>query len=114
MMLICKPHCRFFKPGEKEKLSCFGYDFIAERAGEAEIEAMKAHVGDTPPARFEHDERIEAVLCARCEFREADCDFMGGESMPEAVPCGGYVLLAKLLAQGCEKAREWIKHNCRD
>jgi hypothetical protein len=107
--LVCAPHCRFYRPGEKEELSCGGYDFFVERLSE-KIAAEAARTLDEagPPERFEHHTRIEAALCTRCGFREDDCDFMSGEDVPDAAPCGGYVLLARLLAAGFGEAEDWL------
>jgi hypothetical protein len=112
--LVCAPHCRFYRRGEKEELSCGGYEFFRERlrarvAAEAARTEMKALAErGRPPERFEHDERIELRLCAACSFREEDCDFMSGEEVAGSVPCGGYVLLALLIASGCDEAEAWL------
>ena len=114
--LICVPHCRFYRPGEKEELSCRGYEFFREKWGEgADKEALEAagniaaQAAPTDSSRgIEHDERIERRLCSRCEFREEDCDFMSGEEVPGAAPCGGYALLSRLLAQAVKEAEEWL------
>ena len=112
--LVCAPHCRFYRPGEKEEMACRGYEFFVEVledviAAEAARTAVRAISKEaSPPEPFDHDSRIEKILCARCEFRAKDCDFMSGEEMPEAVPCGGYVLLEKLLAAGLKEAEDWI------
>jgi len=105
--LVCRPHCRFYRPGAKEELSCRGYDFIAERARAGRIEAWREQfAGSTPPVAFDHVARIEAALCPACVFRPEDCDFMS--DVPGAVPCGGYVLLARLLAAHDPEAEEWL------
>lgn len=107
--LICKNHCRFFRPGEKEELSCRGFDFLAESLALGNIEKWTLLFRDErPPERFEHDPRIERIICESCEFREDDCDFMGGEEKGDAVPCGGYVLIARLLRAGEEEVRGWL------
>ncbi len=124
--MVCRPHCRFYRPDEKEELSCQGYNFLRERLPEAlavEVareqsgmvapgprmsEALKELDSSRPPDHLEHDPRIEAVICAQCEFRAEDCDFMGGEDMPDAVPCGGYVLLARLIEAGVEEVEAWL------
>ena len=108
--LVCVPHCRFYRPGEKEELSCAGYDFFSTRLDQEKITRAARDVAAQarPPQRFDHNPRIEALLCKQCEFRTEDCDFMGGEDIPDAVPCGGYVLLARLLAAGLPEAEEWL------
>ncbi|HUT52355.1 MAG TPA: hypothetical protein VM658_03090 [bacterium] len=117
--LVCVPHCRFYRPGEKEELSCRGYEFFREKWGQGEagkealeaagnIAAKAAPTGEVSNEKIEHNERIERLLCARCEFREDDCDFMSGEEIAGTVPCGGYVLLVRLLAQAVNEAEEWL------
>ena len=114
--LVCAPHCRFYKPGEKEELSCAGYDFFV-RLMDNDIAAEAARTLDAasalaekarPPERFEHNARIETAICTGCEFREEDCEFMGGRDIADAAPCGGYVLLARLLAAGLREAQDWL------
>ncbi|MFO8056387.1 MAG: hypothetical protein R6V10_03730 [bacterium] len=107
--LVCRPHCRFYRPGEKEELSCYAYDFISERLGDKRAaELAGLFDGEVPPERFEPDPRLEARLCSHCEFRAEDCDFMSGEDLPDAVPCGGYVCWVRLLEEGVPEAREWL------
>jgi hypothetical protein len=120
--LICVPHCRFYRPGEKEEWSCRGYEFFREKWGEgtgdeAGPEGESVHVArkiaaEAAPTDIDtdigHDERIERRLCARCGFREEDCDFMSGGEVPGAAPCGGYVLLGRLLAAAVKEAEEWL------
>ena len=107
--LICAPHCRFFRPGTKEELSCAGYEFFRRRLDNQEAARAARALAATaaPPPSFARDPRLEKILCAACDFCEADCDFMSND-VPDAVPCGGYVLLARLLAAGCSAAEEWL------
>jgi len=107
--LVCRPHCRFFREGEKEELSCKGYDFLVLKLKDGEAAGIAKEMTDSsPPERFEHDRRIEAVLCSVCDFRAEDCDFMGEDEVEDPVPCGGYVLIKKLLEKGCGQAEDWI------
>jgi len=109
--LVCVPHCRFYREGEKEEMSCEGYNFIKDRMDResgALAESEKLAGAGRPPERFDRDARIEAAVCGRCEFRAADCDFMGGEDLPGSAPCGGYVLLARLLEAGVDEVEDWL------
>lgn len=108
--IVCERNCRFYKPGEKEEMTCRGYDFLAD-VMEGQGPRSRAAIvvkGMSPPKRFEHDPRIEALLCGGCDFRKEDCDFMSGEEIADAVPCGGYVLIARLLANGVAEAEVWL------
>jgi hypothetical protein len=93
--LVCRRWCRFYRESAKEELTCAGYDFFR---GRLKPDAVSGLAGAEEP--IGHDPRIERVLCARCGFRAEDCDFMAEPAPAGAVPCGGYVLLARLLAAG--------------
>lgn len=96
--LVCAPHCRFFKAETKEDLACAGYDFFADRLTRDQAKKLaERFISARPPQNFLHHPAIEQVLCAVCPFREQDCDFMSPTSPENAVPCGGYALLALLL-----------------
>lgn len=108
--LVCQPHCRFFRPGAKEDLSCRGFDVIAARATPSQVNKwIEMFAATLPPDSFSHDEQIEKILCAACAFRAADCDFQDPAGPKDAVPCGGYVLLCRLCAAGVTEVREWLK-----
>jgi len=107
--LVCRPHCRFYRPGEKEEMSCAGYDFIARRISDKlAARLVKKFEDAAPPKVFEHDPRIEAILCRSCPFQAEDCDFMGEDIIENAVPCGGYVLIKRFLEAGVSHAKDWL------
>jgi len=108
--LVCRPHCRFFKPGAKEEMSCRGFELFRERATEDQVAAWTSRLGrETPPQSIEHDPRIEQLICYQCNFREEDCDFMAAEPVPGSAPCGGYVLIARLLTAHGKEIEAWLK-----
>lgn len=107
--LVCRPHCRFFKPGVKDELSCRGFELFRERATADQVAGWTSRIRvQTPPESFEHDPRIERLICDQCDFRAADCDFMATDMVPGAVPCGGYVLIARLLASDDREMEAWL------
>jgi len=95
---VCQRYCRFFKPGVKEELSCAGYNFFRDRVGGARLRQwVRAIKPDRPWAGAEPAVAAMA-LCGDCEFRAEACDFQAQPRKPDAVPCGGYILLCHLLA----------------
>jgi len=90
--VLCLPFCSYYKPGRNEELLCRGALVIKRlmqsgrdvTAGETKLtnsnEAVPVLMG--------------RVLCGDCDFREHDCDFAQDR---QARPCGGYVLLSRLL-----------------
>ena len=42
-------------------------------------------------------EKIVAKMCRACDFHERDCDFMENRT---ARPCGGFVVLSRLIMSG--------------
>ena len=109
-VLVCRLHCRFYKPDEKEEMSCAGYAFLSRWLSKERAVELAQNLGDAATLKeFEHDPRIEAVLCASCPFREEDCDFMSEPPIVGAVPCGGYMLLKRLLAAGSQEVEEWLE-----
>ena len=107
--LVCRPHCRFWKPGVKEEMSCGGYDEIAQRAAADLIARWASQFSkEVPPRECAHDPRIERLICDRCEFRADGCDFMA-EPPAGPAPCGGYVLIKKLAEAGEPEVERWLK-----
>ena len=89
--VICKRFCKFYKPG-KDRLACGAYDFLAENLSAGELSKMADYGGVSPD--FSVDAIIRGLACERCEFRIDGCDFRAGLNSP---PCGGYVLIERLL-----------------
>jgi len=94
---ICSPACVWHKPGEKEEMSCRGARVI-EAFGEGNLPpAFKGEEGSF--ANF-HDELLFELVCRDCPFRPDGCDFRDPEITEPATPCGGYIHLDILLADG--------------
>ncbi len=90
---ICRPYCAYYKPGRNEELACRGYE-IAERLIASGVPLPPGGGADFDPGSAES---LVGALCPACDFREDGCDFMLDR---RARPCGGLVLLARLLKAG--------------
>ncbi len=90
---LCLPFCAYYKPGKNEELACRGYQ-VVERLMQS---------GKTIPFDVARDfdrrqaEALVKAMCRACDFRKDGCDFVQDR---RAQPCGGFVLLARLLASG--------------
>ncbi len=91
---LCMQFCTYYKPGKKEELACRGYT-VVERL----MQSGKAVPANGADKGFDHEraEPLVSVLCRACDFHIDGCDFMLDR---EAAPCGGFVLLARLLEDG--------------
>ncbi|MEW5747001.1 MAG: hypothetical protein AB1805_16350 [Nitrospirota bacterium] len=95
--LICKKFCSFYK-GTTEELRCETYNFLAEHLTPAELNTLLtlARLVERESAPdFSKDAEVNTLVCERCEFRIDGCDFRENGSAP---PCGGYVIIEKLLS----------------
>ncbi len=94
--IICQGFCRFYKEG-KEDLHCETYNFLRRILTPGELTAFLGQLEnaerDSAPD-FSKDREIEAMVCKKCEFLIDGCDFREDGSHP---PCGGYILLERLL-----------------
>lgn len=92
---ICRPFCSFFRDGEKEELACRGALVVERLAASGVIDPSVLPGGDRkwPGISQENDALLEEMVCGRCPFRAADCDYRAPERPAYAEPCGGYILL---------------------
>ena len=91
---LCLPFCAYYKPGRNEELACRGYEVVKRLMQSGKILPLS-----DAERRFDRS-RAEAVvraLCTACAFQEDGCDFMQDRNAP---PCGGFVLLARLVEAG--------------
>jgi len=97
---ICKPHCVFFKDGEKEEMACHGA-VIAQRL--VMNQKISAQYFDEEflekDAFFGDDEDLLHLVCANCSFEAQDCDFRSSSRPKGSVPCGGFIFLFFLKSQ---------------
>lgn len=93
--IICGGFCSFYKPGKNEDLKCGTYAFLARNLSTGEI--RHAALKSSPRPDYSRDREIRALICDRCEFLVAGCDFR--EGFPSS-PCGGYAIVEGLLKRG--------------
>ncbi len=94
---LCRALCAYYKPGRNEELACQGYLVVQElvrRGRKLRQERPAPLLSPGAAVRKGLEERV----CGRCSFRVQDCDYSatGGA----AAACGGFLLLAHLLAAG--------------
>lgn len=88
--LICKRFCNYYKPN-KEIESCRGYSYLRDLLTPFEVESLIVTFDLTKHNCSTQD---LSFLCEKCDFREDGCDFIFDKSK---VPCGGYLLIGKLI-----------------
>ncbi len=102
--LLCAQYCSFYKPGKDEELACQGFYIIQKLVDEGK------HVPAGPDRimlSVMAEEALFRVICRRCPFFDADCDFAawrrgeGSNRAHEKVnPCGGFLCLGHCIEQG--------------
>jgi hypothetical protein len=91
---LCLKFCSYYKPGKNEELACKGYMVVQRLLREG-----KSLVFENSGCKSSPDlsNKIVKTLCIACDFHEQDCDFMQDRTTR---PCGGFILLEKLLESG--------------
>jgi len=89
--MVCLRLCSYYKPGRNEELACQGY-LVLERLA---LQGVSMRGAKAEPRDRNGDEFLVRTLCMACSFQKHDCDFMENKTLP---PCGGFLLLAQLLA----------------
>ena len=99
--LVCRPFCSFYREGVKEEMICDGARLleILMKRGALSLEAISGVQPGPIPTSWKDAAQGEAV-CRDCPFRAEDCDFRSESPPPDAEPCGGFILLALLAANG--------------
>ncbi len=98
---ICRPFCVFFKEGQKEEMAC-GAAVTAARI----IRLRNIRTGEivspvgAQAATGKDGDLLDSLVCRYCPFVIDGCDFRSLKPPPDAVPCGGYILLELLLSRG--------------
>ncbi len=91
---LCLNFCAYYKPGKNEDLACRGHEVVERliREGKPLDLAQSGREFDRNRA-----EQLLQRMCVHCCFQKDGCDFMFDRN---AAPCGGFILLAKLLESG--------------
>ncbi len=90
--MICLPLCAYYKPDKNEDLTCKGYRVVKQLQQQGRTFTVEASGAAADHATME---MLVQKMCMTCDFHEHDCDFMSDRT---AKPCGGFILLAQLLA----------------
>ncbi|MCK9419696.1 MAG: hypothetical protein M0R70_09985 [Nitrospirae bacterium] len=91
---LCLKFCSYYEPGKNEELACKGYRVVERLLREGKGLVLESNNGESSPVLAD---RIVKTLCIVCDFYKQDCDFMQDRT---ARPCGGFVLLERLLGSG--------------
>lgn len=97
--IICKRFCRYYKEG-KEELTCGTYNFLAREIAPKELASLTRNIEAGPDFSFDRD--IKELACDKCEFLADGCDFREGL---DALPCGGYAIVERLLKEANKDSR---------
>ena len=97
---VCLQFCSYYKPGGNEELSCGGYERIDRFLQECR-QVIVAPSGSRCTAA--QADGIVVAVCSPCSFRVDGCDFILDRKAP---PCGGFLLLSQLIADGTLQIEE--------
>jgi len=95
---VCRDHCPFYKPTRTEEDRCRGYSLIRVIARQW-----------APPAPSKMAEPFDSSfkklflhnhVCTYCTFLIDGCDFTSPDPPDGCLPCGGVILLSRLLREG--------------
>ena len=94
---ICRAHCVFFKPDRTEEERCRGYTLACLLAETSTLAAL-------PPESSPFDPEFKrsflwSHICHVCPFLVDGCDFTSPDPPKDCLPCGGMVLLSRLLQE---------------
>ncbi len=95
---VCINFCSYYRPDKAEDLACRGFTIIERLMREGRRFSLEK--GDTAfgPAV---SEVLSNRVCAACPFSEDGCDFAA--RIKGSRPCGGFLLLGRLLPSGVVK-----------
>lgn len=95
---ICKDHCSFFKSDRKETDRCRGYTLLCAITDQKAPPQLSKAAKPFDPS-FETSFFYQHV-CERCPFLIDGCDFTSPHPPNGCLPCGGLVLLSRLVNDG--------------
>lgn len=91
---LCGRFCAYYKPAKNEELACRGFLVVERMIGEGKAISFE---GSEEPVGADTAVALARLLCGRCPFCRDDCDFAANR---EAPPCGGYLLVGRLIDRG--------------
>lgn len=91
---LCRNFCRYYKPDKDEALVCRGYTVVRGIIKRGTAISLDRQLGTALPGK-EVIEGLKLAVCSRCDFREADCDYIATNGAAES--CGGLLVLLHLL-----------------
>lgn len=105
---ICRAYCSFFKPNRVEEERCRGYTLACLLNDRGLLNEPPAAIASFD-ASFRKD-FLRSYICDACPFLIDGCDFTSPDPPENCLPCGGLLLLSRLLECGAvDKDRiEWI------
>ncbi len=111
---VCEPFCVFYRAGDKEDLACGGAltvkNLVKSRSLSSAVLSGLRKEKHPGPGR---NVPLDTTVCTGCAFFAADCDFQSGNEIPDAEPCGGYILLDLLITNGLISLDELVSSNDR-
>jgi hypothetical protein len=91
---LCLNFCSYYKPGSDEGLACRGYEVVERLIQRGKSIDLAESGREFDPVRAES---LVQRMCMNCDFQKDGCDYMLDRLVP---PCGGVVLLARMLDEG--------------
>ena len=84
----------YYKPGKNEEFACRGYEIVQRLVQRGKLLELAGCGREYDRAKAEP---LVQRMCLHCDFQPDGCDFMIDRKAP---PCGGFILLAQLIASG--------------
>jgi|SRR3989338_1161246 len=94
--LVCRGYCKFYKESKNEELACEGFRFF-ERSF-SPLLADNTNKYNTPET-FKYDSVLMDILCKKCDFLIDGCDYRDENYHGKATPCGGFILLHRIMEE---------------
>ena len=94
--LVCKGYCKFYKESKNEELACEGFRFFERSFSPPSIDNTNKY---NLPETFKYDSVLMNILCKKWDFLVDGCDYRDEKYHGEATPCGGFILLNKILEE---------------
>lgn len=100
--LVCAEHCRYYKPWATPETGCGSRTILAAILGAngGRLEAMERLRGDRVALPLSQDSTLLRLVCAHCEHYPDNCAFRRAKRSATAEPCGGLMVLERLLNNG--------------